>query len=94
MTAVKLHALRMWRFRLDAQFFIEFTLVLNSVLLFWKLLVFEFLLGKSENILCLMFVLVVKIVPLLHALQLLMQTAERLGVLEIKPASLTCSHIL
>jgi hypothetical protein len=33
-------------------FLFKFTLVLNSVLLFWKLLVFEFLLGISETLLC------------------------------------------
>jgi hypothetical protein len=30
-------------------FLFKFTLVLNSVFLFWKLLLFEFLLGSSET---------------------------------------------
>jgi hypothetical protein len=33
-------------------FLFKFALALNSALLFWKLLVFEFLLGISENFLC------------------------------------------
>jgi hypothetical protein len=33
-------------------FLFKFALVLNSVLLFWKLLVFEILLGIAEILLC------------------------------------------
>jgi hypothetical protein len=53
-------------------FLLKFTLALNSVLLFWVTLVFEFLLDISDTFLCSMSVLVVKIVPLLDALQLIM----------------------
>jgi hypothetical protein len=52
-------------------FLFKFALVLNSVLLFLKL-VFEFLLGTSETLLCSTSVPQVKIVPLLDAHQLLM----------------------
>jgi hypothetical protein len=55
------------------QFFLfKFALVLNSALLFWKLLVFGFLLGRSETLLCSMSAPHVKIVPLLDVHQLLM----------------------
>jgi hypothetical protein len=50
----------------------KFTLVLNSVLLLWKLLVFEFQLGISETLLCSVSASHVKIVPLLDVYQLLM----------------------
>jgi hypothetical protein len=53
-------------------FLLKFTLVLNSALLFVQLLVFEFLLGISETLLCLVSVALVKIVPLLDVHQLLM----------------------
>jgi hypothetical protein len=43
------------------------TLVSNSTLPFWKLLVSEFLLGISETLHCSMSALEVKIVPLLDA---------------------------
>jgi hypothetical protein len=43
------------------------TVVLNSALLFWKLLVSEFLLGISETLYCSMSAFQVKIVPLLDA---------------------------
>jgi hypothetical protein len=46
-------------------FVLKFTLVSNSALLFWKLLVFEFLLCISKTLICLMSALHVKIVPLL-----------------------------
>jgi hypothetical protein len=49
---LKLHNLRMRKHRLDTLFLIQSPLVLNSVLLFWKLMVFEFLLGISETLLC------------------------------------------
>jgi hypothetical protein len=44
----------MRRHRLDALFLVRFTLALNSVL-FWKLLVSEFLLGISDTLLRPMF---------------------------------------
>jgi hypothetical protein len=50
-------------------FLFKFTLVLNSVLLFWKLVVFEFLLGTSETLLCSMAAPQVKIGPLLDVLR-------------------------
>jgi hypothetical protein len=58
-------------------FLFRFTLVLNCVL-FWKLLVFEFLLGISETLFCSMSAPHVKIVPLLDVLQLLMLFAGAL----------------
>jgi hypothetical protein len=63
-------------------FLFKCTLVLNSVLLFWKLLVFEFLLGILETFLRSVSVPQVKIAPLLDALQLLMLFAETLTYLE------------
>jgi hypothetical protein len=53
-------------------FLFRFTLVLNSVLQFWKLLVFEFLLGVSQTLHCSMSAPKVKTVPLLDVHQLLM----------------------
>jgi hypothetical protein len=53
-------------------YLLKFTLVLNSALLFWKLLVSEFLLGISETLLCSVSAPHVKIVPLLDVRQLLM----------------------
>jgi hypothetical protein len=50
-----------------------FKLTLDYIfLLFWKLLLFEFLLCISENFLCTMSAFPVKIAPLLDVLQLLM----------------------
>jgi hypothetical protein len=60
----------------------KYTLVLNSVRLFWKLLVFVSLLGTSETSLCSMFVLILNPVLLLDALQLLMLSAGILISLE------------
>jgi hypothetical protein len=57
-------------------YLLKFTVVLNSVLLFWKLLAFEFLLGTSETLLCSVSA------PLLDALQLLMLFAGILTYLE------------
>jgi hypothetical protein len=59
-------------------FLLKSTLVLNSALLFWKLLVSEFLLGISETLYCSMSALHVKIVPLLDVHQLLMLFAGTL----------------
>jgi hypothetical protein len=59
-------------------FLFEFTLVLNSVLVFWKLLAFLFLLRISEALLHSMSVPHVKIVPLLDVHQLLMLFAGML----------------
>jgi hypothetical protein len=50
-------------------FLFQFTLVLNSVHLFFKLLVFEFFLGTSETSLCSVSATEVKIIPMLDALQ-------------------------
>jgi hypothetical protein len=47
----------------------KFTLLLNFSFPFWKLLVFEFLIGISETFLCSLFVVQVKISILLNALQ-------------------------
>jgi hypothetical protein len=62
----------------------KLTLVLNSVRLFWKLLVFVSLLGTSETFLCSMFALQSKTVLLLDALKLLMLFAGTLISLEDK----------
>jgi hypothetical protein len=59
-------------------FLLKFTFVLNSVLVFWKLLVFEFLLGITETLHCSMSVLHVKIVLLLDVHQQLMLSARML----------------
>jgi hypothetical protein len=48
-------------------FLLKSTVVLNPALLFWKLLVSEFLLGISETLHCSMSAFQVKIVPLLDA---------------------------
>jgi hypothetical protein len=61
---------------------LKFTVVLNSVLLFWKLLAYEFLLGTSEILLCSVSAPQADIVPLLDALQLLMLFAGILTYLE------------
>jgi hypothetical protein len=59
-------------------FLLKLTLVSKSALLFWKLLVSEFLLGISEILHCSMSAPRVKIVPLLDVSQLLMLFAETL----------------
>jgi hypothetical protein len=48
----------------------KFTLPLNSVFLFWKLLVFEFVFAVSDTFLCSVFARKVKIALLLDPLQL------------------------
>jgi hypothetical protein len=63
-------------------FLLKFTVVLNSVLLFWKLLAFEFLIGTSETLLCSVSAPQVDIVPLLDVLRLLMLFAGILTYLE------------
>jgi hypothetical protein len=60
-------------------FLLKFSLVLNSVLLFLKLLVSEFLLGTLH---CSMSAPHVKIIPLLDVHQLLMLSARTLTYLE------------
>jgi hypothetical protein len=69
-------------------FLFKFTLVLNSVLLFRQLLVFEFIPGTLETLLCSVSAPQVRIVPLLDALQLLMLFAGVLAYLESKTFSL------
>jgi hypothetical protein len=61
---------------------LKFTMVLNSALLFWKLLAFEFLLGTSETLLCSVSAPQADIDPLLDVLQLLMLFAGILTYLE------------
>jgi hypothetical protein len=63
-------------------FLLKFTLVSNSALLVWKLLVSEFLLGISETLLCSMSAPHLKIVPLVDVHQLLMLSAGTLTYLE------------
>jgi hypothetical protein len=62
-------------------FLLKFTLVSNCALLFWKLLVPEFLLGISETLHCSVSAPLVKIVPLLDVHQLLMLSAGTLTYL-------------
>jgi hypothetical protein len=50
-------------------FLLKSTLVLNSALPFWKLLVFEFLPGISETLYCLLSPVHVKFVPSLDVHQ-------------------------
>jgi hypothetical protein len=59
-------------------FLLKFTLVSKSALLFWKLLVSEFVLSISEILHCSMSASHVKSVPLLDVHQLLMLFAETL----------------
>jgi hypothetical protein len=60
---------------------LKFTLASNSALLFWKLLVSEFLLGIKEILGCSLSTPLVKIVPLLGVNQLLMLPAGTLTYL-------------
>jgi hypothetical protein len=78
MEELKLHTLRMRRHRSMHSFLLKSTLVSNSALPFWKMLVFEFLLGIWETLLCSMSALQIKIVPLLDVHQLLMLFAGTL----------------
>jgi hypothetical protein len=55
----------------------KFTLVLNSVLLFRKLLVFEFLFDIMETSRCSLSAVKVKIGPLLDVLQLLSKQVNK-----------------
>jgi hypothetical protein len=73
-------------------FLLKFTVVLNSALLFWKLLAFEFLLGTSETFLCSVSAPQADIVPLLDVLQLLMLFAGILTYLEPNLFSLITFH--
>jgi hypothetical protein len=70
----------------------KFTLALNSVRLFWKLLPFVSLLGTSESFLCSVFALQLKTVLLVDVLQLLMLSAGTLMSLEDKmsPLNIFC----
>jgi hypothetical protein len=72
----------MRRQQLDALFFTQVYVVLNSAHLLWKLLAFEFLLGTSETLLCSVPAPQADIVPLLDVLQLLMLFAGILTYLE------------
>jgi hypothetical protein len=77
---INLHTLHMRR-PLRCTLFIQ---VLHAVLLFRKLLVFEFLLGISGGLLCSMSAPHVKIVPLLDVRQLLMLFAGAMTYLETR----------
>jgi hypothetical protein len=72
----------------------QFPVILNSVLLFWKLLVFEFLLGISETLLCSMSAPHVKTVPLLDVHQLLMLSAGTLTYSEPRTFSSIILYML
>jgi hypothetical protein len=65
--------------------FFNFTLVLNSDLLSWKLQAFEFLLGASETLLCSVFAPPVTTAAPLHVPQLLMLFAGTLTYSEPNP---------
>jgi hypothetical protein len=67
-----------------------FILVSKSALLFWKLLVSEFLLGISEILHCSMSAPYLKIIPLLDVHQLLMLFAETLTFSE--PGTFSCCY--
>jgi hypothetical protein len=69
-------------------FLLKFTLVSKFALLFWKVLVSEFLLGISEILHCSMSAPRVKIFPLLDVHQLLMLFAEMLTYSE--PGRFSC----
>jgi hypothetical protein len=75
------------------RFLFKFALVLNDVPLFWKLFVFEFLLGMSETLHCSMPVPHVNIVPLLDARQLLMSVGT-LPYSEPRTSTILCYMIL
>jgi hypothetical protein len=85
----------MRRHRLDALFLHKSTLVLNSALPFWKLVVSEFLLGISETLHCSVSAPHVKIVHLLDAHQLLMLFAMTLTYSEPETFALVnCYNML
>jgi hypothetical protein len=65
-------------------FFFKLALVINFVLLFWKLLLFEFLRGISETFLCSVSTPEVRLIPLLDALLLLMLSARFFDIFGIK----------
>jgi hypothetical protein len=76
-------------------FLLKSTVVLNSALLFWILLVSEFLLGISETLHCSMSALQVKIVSLLDAHQPLMLFARTLTYSEPETfALIICYYML
>jgi hypothetical protein len=70
----------------------KFTLVLNSALLFLKLLALEILLGMSETFLCSMSALSVKIIRLTDALQPLTSFVGTLTFLKQKLFLLIIYH--
>jgi hypothetical protein len=74
---------------------LKYTVVLNSALLSWKLLVSEFLLGISETLQCSMSALQVKFVPLLDVHQLHMLFARTLTYSELETfALIICYNML
>jgi hypothetical protein len=76
-------------------FLLKSTVVLNSALPFWKLLVSEFMLGISETLHCSMSALQVKIVPLPEAHQVLVLFAGNLTYSEPQPfALINCYNML
>jgi hypothetical protein len=69
-------------------FLFKFTLSLNSVLLFWKLLVFEFLPGILETLLCSVSAPQVRIVPLrASAANVVCRNVDVLGAKKCSPQS-------
>jgi hypothetical protein len=76
-------------------FFLMSIVVLNSALLFWKLLDSEFLLGISETLQCSMSALQVKIVSLLDAHQPQILFARTLTYSELETfALIICYNML
>jgi hypothetical protein len=64
------------KYHFEAVSLFKFNLTVKSVLPFWKLLVFEFLLCISEKFLCTTFAVLEKTVLLLDALNMLMLSVE------------------
>jgi hypothetical protein len=79
---IKLHTVSKRRYHLDALFLFNFIFALNSILLFWKLLAFDFLDIISEKLLFLLSAVLVKIILLLDEFQLLMLFVWTLTYLE------------
>jgi hypothetical protein len=82
----------MRRQHLDALFLFKFIVVLNSVLPFWKMFAYEFLLGASEILPCSVSAPQADIVPLIDALHLLMLFARVLTYLEPNLFSINISY--
>jgi hypothetical protein len=74
----------MINYPLDSLSFFKFTFAINSGILFWKLLLFKYLLSISENFPCSISALQVKTVLLLDALHLIMLFVGMMAYVEPK----------